>query len=242
MPSAPDAFPPTRQSLLEAVREGDALSRAAALDALLRAYWPPACAYLAWRWRLDADAAQDLVQDFFARTLERNLFARYDPARARFRTFLRVCLDRFASNERKAAGRLKRGGGVTVLSLDEAVVLDESALHADEEADAMFQREWTRAIFSRAVDRLRQSSEERGKQVAFAIFQRHDLEGPAREKPPSYAALAEEFDVPVTQVTNFLAWCRREFRSLVLEVLRELSATDDEFRADAWELLGVRVP
>jgi DNA-directed RNA polymerase specialized sigma24 family protein len=243
MPSGPDAFPPTRQSLLEAVRGGDAPSRAAALEALSRAYWQPACTYLAWRWRLDIDTAQDLVQEFFARALERDLFARYEPSRARFRTYLRLCLDSFAANERKAAARLKRGGGAPMLSLEEASVLDESALQAaDEAADAMFQREWTRAVFGRAVDRLRLRCEERGKRVAFAVFQRYDLEGPTLQTPPSYAALAEEYDVPVTQVTNFLAWCRREFRSLVLEVLREQCASDEEFRADAWELLGVRVP
>lgn len=43
---------------------------------------------------------------------------RYDPARARFRTYLRLCLDGFASNARKAERRLKRGGDVTLVPLD----------------------------------------------------------------------------------------------------------------------------
>lgn len=242
MPTAPDAFPPTRQSLFEALR-GDAPDRVAALESLGRAYWQPARAYLGWRWRLDADAAQDLTQEFFARALERDLFARYDPARARFRTYLRLCLDSFVANERKAAARLKRGGGAAVLPLDEALALNERALRdGDDDADAMFQREWTRLVFGEAVARLRDRCEERGKQIAFAIFTRHDLEGPDRNPAPSYAMLAEEFDVPVTQVTNFLAWCRREFRALVLEVLRAHSATEEEFRADVMDLLGVRLP
>lgn len=242
MPAAPDAFPPTRQSLFQALR-GEPPDRAAALEALGRAYWQPARAYLAWRWRLDADAAQDLVQEFFARALERDLFARYDPSRARFRTFLRLCLDSFVANERKAAARIKRGGGAPVLPLDEALALDEDSLRAgDAAADALFQREWTRAVFGEAVDRLRAHCHARGKQVAFAVFSRYDLESPGRDAAPSYAALAEEFDVPVTQVTNFLAWCRREFRALVLDVLRDHSATEEEFRADVMELLGVRLP
>jgi len=37
------------------------------------------------------------------------------------------------------------------------------------------------------------------------------------EDRPSCRALAEEFGLPVTQVTNHLAWARRELRRLVLE-------------------------
>ena len=42
----------------------------------------------------------------------------------------------------------------------------------------------------------------------------------------------------MTQVTNHLAWARRELRKLVLERLRSLTATDAEFREEAEELLG----
>ncbi|HEY7924248.1 MAG TPA: hypothetical protein VII62_13770, partial [Vicinamibacteria bacterium] len=55
---------------------------------------------------------------------------------------------------------------------------------------------------------------------------------------PDYATLAREFALPVTQVTNHLAWARRELRRLVLERLRELTASEDEYRAEARGLLG----
>ena len=79
---------------------------------------------------------------------------------------------------------------------------------------------------------------ETGRQVHFALFERYDLD----EKPgdrPTYQALAGEFGIPVTQVTNYLAVARREFRRIVLQRLREVTATDAEFRAEARELLGV---
>ncbi len=53
------------------------------------------------------------------------------------------------------------------------------------------------------------------------------------------SGLAEEFHIPVTQVTNFLAFARREFRRIVLEKLREITANDREFREEARSLLGV---
>jgi len=40
-------------------------------------------------------------------------------------------------------------------------------------------------------------------------------------------------------VTNHLAFARRELRRLVLERLRAVCASDDEFRLEARELLGV---
>ena len=49
---------------------------------------------------------------------EKNYVERYDPAKAKFRTFLRTCLDRFVQNQQKADRAEKRGGGATLLSLD----------------------------------------------------------------------------------------------------------------------------
>ena len=54
----------------------------------------------------------------------------------------------------------------------------------------------------------------------------------------SYRELASRFDIPETQVTNHLAAMRRRFRELVLEVLREVTATDEEFRNESRALLG----
>ena len=51
--------------------------------------------------------------------------------------------------------------------------------------------------------------------------------------------LAAEYGIPVTQVTNWLAAARRDFRSAVLDTLRDLSGSDAEFRADALSLLGI---
>jgi hypothetical protein len=50
--------------------------------------------------------------------------------------------------------------------------------------------------------------------------------------------LATEFGIPATQVTNWLAATRRDFRAIVLETLRDLAGTDEEFREEARALLG----
>jgi RNA polymerase sigma factor (sigma-70 family) len=237
-------FPSTRHSVISAARSADAEIRARGLEALARAYWRPVYKYVRLRWRASPEDAQDLTQEFFARALEKETFARYDATKARFRTFLRLCLDGFVANERKAARRLKRGGGLPLLSLDFAGA--EGELGGQEGSDRIdpeeyFRREWVRTLFALAVDALRDRCTATGKSVHFALFERYDLDG-AAASPPTYAQLAQEYDLPITQVTNHLAFARREFRRLVLDTLRELSGSDDEFRAEARELLGVDAP
>ena len=205
-------------------------------------YWRPVYSYIRLKWRAEPDAAEDFTQDFFSRAIERDFFAQYDPSRARFRTWLRLGIDRMVANAREAAGRQKRGGGARVVPLDAAELERDIAARAPgplPDDDELFRREVARALFSFAVESLRAECELAGKTVQWKLFLAYDIEGPDQDPRPTYAALAAEHDVPVTQVTNYLAATRRRFRALVLDRLRELSASDAEFRAEARDVLGV---
>jgi RNA polymerase sigma factor (sigma-70 family) len=233
-------FPATRHSVVERTRSDDPEVRRVAFGAIVEAYWKPVYKYLRLKWNLAPDAAQDLTQDFFVHALEKEVLERFDPARARFRTYLRLCLDGFASNARKAAGRQKRGGGEAVISLDftsaegELVML-EPAVTPD--VDELFYQEWIRALFQQAVADVRVWALSSNREVMFEAFRRYDL-AEAVEKRPTYAALARELGVTATTVTNHLAAMRRRFRMAVLARLRELTSTDEEFQAEAKRLLG----
>lgn len=235
-------FPLTRRSVVVAAASDDAEVRRAAFEALAGAYWKPVYKYVRLRWGADAHEAEDLTQGFFATAFEKGFFARYDPVKAKFRTYVRTCLDGFVSNERKAATRLKRGGGATLLSLDFETAEGELQ-HYDppsgDDLDGFFRREWIRHLFSLGVDRLRERCGQRGKGLALEIFQAYDLEADAALERPSYAALAEKHGVPVTQVTNALSWARAEFRRLMLELLEEITGSEAEFRSEARAILGV---
>ena len=107
----------------------------------------------------------------------------------------------------------------------------------DLEAD--FHREWTRSLFGLAVDALRARCRDgQGGRLRplRALRPRGRGRGPTGRAMPQLAA---ELGLPVTQVTNHLAWARREFRAAVLETLREITASEAEFRAEARALLGV---
>lgn len=234
-------FPTTRHSMVEAARSADPERRRAAFERIVQAYWKPVYVYLRLRWRAPAEEAKDLTQGFFARAFEKGFFEGYDPGRARFRTFLRTCLDGYAANEQAAERRLKRGGGAPTLSLDFATAerdLPPLSLAAGEDPDEVFHREWVRAVCADAVADLRRRCRESGREQALAVFERCDLSDLADADRPSYATLAAEFGIPLTQVTNLLASARREFRAAMIESLRARTASDEEFADEAQRLLG----
>jgi RNA polymerase sigma factor (sigma-70 family) len=244
MSSSDGRFPQTRHSVVAAVRSDDDGERREAWSALVSAYWKPVYKHLRMQWRMDPERAGDATQEFFARAMEKGFFDRFDPGKARFRTFVRVCLDGFVGKEREAQRRLKRGGGIAPLSLDFLAAEGELAgvePPAPERLDDWFQREWIRSLFELALADLEGICDRSGKRKQLELFRRYDLEAPERPEGtrPSYSDLAQEFGVPVTQVTNWLHWTRRELRRLVLARLESLCATDEEFRAEAKALLGV---
>ena len=235
------AFPETHRSVVLAVRSPDQQERQRALDAVVAAYWRPVFRHVRARFRVPDEEAEDLTQGFFAAALEKGWLARYEPERGRFRSYLLACLEAFVANQRRAGRRLKRGGGVTLVPLEtenadgethELPLTDGSDLEAD------FQREWARSLFALAVAALRQRCLGTSREVAFALFERYDLEDHDASERPRYADLAAEFALPVTQVTNHLHWARHELRKTVLEKLREITASEEEYRAEARALLG----
>ena len=232
------SFPPTRLSVVARVRSEDADTRRVAHEALVEAYWKPIYKYLRLKWHLSPDAAADATQEFFLSLLERDLVGRYDAGRARFRTYLRLCLDGFVANQQKAERRIKRGGGITTVPLDFTtaegeLVRIEPSIPAD--VDDLFYREWVRALFDRAVADLRADAETRNRQVMFEVFVRYDLADAATR--PSYDEIGAALGVPTTTVTNHLAAMRRQFRAIVLDRLREITGSDDEWEAEARRLL-----
>lgn len=232
------SFPATRLSVVARTKSDDAETRRLAFATLIEAYWKPVYKYLRLKWRLNPDEAADLTQDFFTTTLEKDVIGRFNPARARFRTYLRICLDGFAANAKKAEGRLKRGGGVSIVPL--AFETAEGELRAHEptvpaDVDELFYQEWVRALFQGAVEDLRAATRAPNHAVMFSVFERYDL---ADEPRPTYAALASELGLTAAAVTNHLAAMRRQFRKHVLDRLRDLTTTNEEFELEARRLLG----
>ncbi|HKV62969.1 MAG TPA: sigma-70 family RNA polymerase sigma factor [Candidatus Acidoferrum sp.] len=238
-----DRFPPTRRSVIEAVRSIDAEERERALEALCAAYWKAVYKYVRWRWNRPASDAQDLTQGFFTELLERELLEKFDPGKSRLRTYLRLCVDSFVMNEDKAGKRQKRGGTIPHVALDfaaaeeelGATAIDPAKIASPESLEEFFEKEWVRSLFTLAVEDLRKLCEERERARTFHLFESYDLEG---NEENSYEQLSKEYGITVSDVTNALAWARREFRSLALDRLRELCGSEEEFHREARAAFG----
>jgi RNA polymerase sigma factor (sigma-70 family) len=242
-PHGGDRFPPTRRSVIEAVRSIDAEERQEALEALCAAYWKPIYKYIRLRWNRPSHEAQDLTQGFFVEVLERDLLQKFDGQKSRLRTYLRLCVDSFVSNESKAGQRQKRGGATPHVALDfpsaeqelSGTVMDPAEIPSPESLEEWFSKEWIRSLFGLAVEELRQVCIERERERTFRLFEAYDLDG---NDKITYEDLAKEYSIPLTDVTNALSWARREFRRIALARLRELCGSEEEFHREARAAFG----
>ncbi len=212
-----DRFPSTQVSLI-ASAAGDPL----AMERVIALYWKPVYKFIRLKFRKDNEAAKDLTQGFFASAMEREFFQRFDPAKAGFRTYIRLAVERFAANEHEAANRQKRGGGVEFSELD-----DESA--SSESPEEIFLQEWRRQLFALAIEDLRTECASGGRHTEWDVFEAYDL---AEGDRPTYAALARRHGVAETSVTNYLAWARRRLRVLVTDRLRGVTSGERELHEE----------
>jgi DNA-directed RNA polymerase specialized sigma24 family protein len=234
-------FPQTRRSLVARIGAGEPAERRAAQGELIATYWKPVYAYLRLRWRHDNERAKDATQGFFAAVIEKHWLADFDPARARFRAYLRACVDRFVANEERARAAQRRGGDVAHVELDFDGAESELGRRDPPDPntlDAWFENEWRRSVLAGALADLERECEARGQRTRFEAFRRYDVEPGSASERPTYDELARELGIPVHAVTNALAAARREFRERVLERLRAAAHDEDEYQAELRALFG----
>lgn len=109
----------------------------------------------------------------------------------------------------------------------------------DADVDELFYREWVRALLERSVADLKRWAEESGRPVMFEVFARYDL-ADDQEARPTYAEIARALGLTAATVTNHLAAMRKQFRIIILDRLRELTSSEEEWEAEAAKLLGGR--
>lgn len=161
-------FTATHWSLvLEAACSGSPDSHAA-LGQLCQAYWYPLYLFVR-RSGHNAEEAQDLIQEFFAKLIEKNYLAAANPEKGRFRTFLLVCLKRFLCDEWDRSQRQKRGAGVSLVSLDEQ---DTELRYRFEPVDHLtpekaFDRRWALTLLDQVLRQLQAELAANGKAEVF---------------------------------------------------------------------------
>ena len=225
-------FAATRWSMVLAAgdwRAGTASQRA--MGDLARVYWFPLYAYLR-RQGSSPPNAEDLVQGFFARLLEKDALASVDRSKGKFRSFLLASLQNFLANEWDKSHALKRGGDRQILSFD---AMSAEARYAAEPADQLtpervFERRWALAVLEQVLTRLRNEYAGHGQAEVFAALE-HLLVG---GQGPTYSRLAEPLGMTEGAIKVAGHRLRRRYRELLREEIAQTvsdpALVDEEIR------------
>jgi RNA polymerase sigma factor (sigma-70 family) len=216
-------FPTTRWSrVIRAADSADPGARTA-LEELCRDYWFPLYAFVR-RHGLSPHEAEDIVQGFLADLIERGDMASMDQSKGRFRSFLRAACKHYLANRRYHDRAAKRGGGVTIVSINrlEAENRYDREPYHDLTAERLFERQWALTVLSRVLERLENESARAGHEVLFARL-RPVLQGD--NLAPSYAAIGAELGMSDGAVRVAAHRLRTRYRELLRE---EVGRTTDD--------------
>lgn len=233
-------FPSTHWSQLCHAADRDATRYTAAIDFLLQRYWKPVYSYLR-RKGLSEEDAKDLTQEFFTNWLTKDLFARADRLRGRFRSLLLSSLDHFVANQRRAerAQRRRPPGGVASLDAligDEHAGFDPADQHTPQEA---FDRAWASDLLHRVLRRFEDECRINSKMQLFELFRLRIID-PALQgaATPPLAEVAPRMGLTEEQAKNRIVTARRAFQRLLNEEIG-LYASKDEMAKEVSDLFRI---
>lgn len=214
MPDASAQFQPTRWTLVAEANGSDPAEARAALEQLCGAYWSPLYAYVRRKGYRPEDA-EDLVQGFFSRLIERDYFAAARRERGRLRTFLLHQLDCHLADSTRHRNAQKRGSGQPPLSFDagraESDYAAEPATH--ETPETLYLRHWALTLVEHALDELESQCRDDDRAEEFRLLR------PALTEPTATAldtaAIAEALAIPRDQVRVRVHRLRTKFRDVL---------------------------
>jgi len=225
-------FATTRWSVVLRAGDSQAPSSAEALETLCQTYWPPLYAYVRRRGH-DVHEAQDLIQEFIARLLERKDLGQVDQSRGRFRSFLLASMNHFLANEWHRNQRQKRGGGRQIFSLDQALADGVPGIEPSHELtpERAFDARWAETLLKRVLERLRQEWERRYQPRHFDDLKVFLLED--RGSAP-FAAMAARLGITESALKSIVHRLRKRYRELFREEVANTVETpaevEDEIR------------
>jgi len=235
-PLTPGVFPTTDWSLVG--HAGDELDgrRRAALDELLRRYWPALKAHLVIARRIDPHDADDLLQSFIAdKVLERNLVGVAEPAKGRFRGLLVAALDHYAANELRRRSSRKRAA-------ERAVSLEahdqDCRWAAVAPPDQVFDVMWARQLLHEVAARMKTECLAAGRESWWGVFESRVL-APALEgtAPLGYEELVARFGFPSpVQASNALMTAKRMFARLLRATVAEYALDSEDIDTEIRDL------
>jgi len=226
---AEGGFRETQWSLVLRARGAPSDASRKALAALCRDYRAPLLAF-ARRLEADPDRAEEMVQDFLARLVEKDVFGKANPARGRLRSFLRTALRRHMINIREGENTETAGGHVRFVE-----ARDEQLAGHEPSANRLLDRLWVRTLLDRALAQL--ASEHAGGAGTHARFMalRDRMTGDDDQTGRDVGA---QLGMSEGAVKLALHRLRKRFRALVRAEVAETVAHPEDIDAELADLLA----
>jgi RNA polymerase sigma factor (sigma-70 family) len=237
-----DLFPSTHWSVVLAAgrSQADPEVAQAALAELCQTYWAPLYSFVRSRGYSVHDA-QDLTQSFFAYLIEHKIYARVDPQKGRFRSFLLASLKHFLADASDRERTLKRGGGQNFLPLDEEQANEaESLLQSYNSAsseDWIFARSWAEALVAAGLERVSADYKDEARKKLFDEL-RIFIAGGAGPLP-TYSELANRLSMTESTLRSHVTRLRARYREALRAEVRRTVDTEAEVDEELHELLHV---
>jgi RNA polymerase sigma-70 factor (ECF subfamily) len=204
----------------------------AALERLCRSYWRPLY-FFARRKGHSPHDAEDLVQGFFSKLLEKEYLRAITGVSGRFRCFLLSAFSNYMANEWDRVRRLKRGGHMTFVSMDAATVEEWYLLEPSDglTPEVLYDRRWASTITSMVTNRLKAEYADAGDSHRFAALE-NCLIGEANNV--RYAEIGQQLGLSEGGVKTLVRRLRLRFavllREELLTTLTDASDVDSEMR------------
>ena len=228
-------FVTTRWSVVLAAKDKESPDCAQALETLCRTYWYPLYAFVRGSGYSSHDA-QDLTQEFFARLLAKDYLRVVEPAKGRFRTFLRMALKRFLTNEWGRHSAQKRGGGRPHLAFDSTLAEERfQQERADGLApDHIYDRRWALTLLDEAMARLEREYTAAGKARELEQLKPHLT---AERGTIPYAAIAAQLQTTEGAARVALHRLRKRFRGVFRDLIAETVSAPEEIDQETRHVL-----
>ena len=223
-------FAETQWSIVTAAAENTSPQRTAALETLCNTYWFPIYVFVRRRG-YSAHDAQDLTQDFFARIVTDNSFARADRTKGKFRGYLLGALNHFLADQWDKRCAKKRGGGQIIWSLEAAEGKYSQIAASGASPETTFDQRWGLILLEKALQRLQEELKGANKELQFELL-KDFLTG--ETSPGAYNAVARKLALSPNRVAVTVFRMRQRFRELLRAELAQTVSTqadlDEEMR------------
>lgn len=223
-------FQTTRWTLVLRAASPDEAERRQALSELIKQNWYPLYSFLRHSGKA-AEHAEDLLQGFFVRVIEKNVLSSIRPhQRSRFRSFLLACLKNYVANEYNYEQAAIRKANLPTLSIDFAHADNKFQIEAKDSITPQqaYDRAWAVEQIEKALAEVCSNWKESGKSDQFDVLKGCLI----KDETLSRDQIAAQLNISKQTLKVRIHRIRAEFRNalchIISETLDETELLEDE--------------